>query len=146
QEKYPYNTQDWKDWKDGKAVASLAGEFAGYADKALIEKGDIGVALEAAEMSIEFSPKLVWTRVNLAHAQMFLGDTERARTEYLSHCGTKLEVKGLLWEEAVLQDFSKLRTKDRWDKLMDEVEAKFKAHDCLPNVDKARTEASAKAQ
>jgi hypothetical protein len=105
------------------------------------------VALEAAEMSIEFDPSLVWTRINLAHAQMFLGDTEVALKEYLSHCGTELPIHGgMLWEKAVQDDFSDLRTSDRFDPLMDVVADKFNKHECLPNVDKARTEASAKAQ
>ncbi len=144
-EKYPYNTQAWKDWRaKGKAFdPEAASEYADVADEALKKLGDVDVALEAAQLSIDFNDKLVWTRMNRAHAQMFLKQTDLARTEYLSHCGTKLEVAGgKLWEQVVLEEFSDLRSNDRFDPLMDEVEKKFGKNECLPNVDKAQAEAS----
>jgi dipeptidyl aminopeptidase/acylaminoacyl peptidase len=130
--KYPYDTEYWRAWRAKKepADSSTAEAYADFADKALMRGGAIGVALEAAELSIKFDPppKKIWFIINQAHAHMFLGQTEKARQEYLSHHGEKLEMQsGKLWDTAVVEDFQKLRENGLGDDLMVEIEQQFKS-------------------
>jgi WD40 repeat protein len=130
-EKYPYNTQAWKDWRaKGKALdPDVVSDYADFADEALKGGGDVDVALEAANLSVAFDESLKWTRVNLAHAHMFNGETQLAREQYMAHCQERLEL-GMLWKEAVIQDFREMRAYGRYFPLMDEIEVKFNSPAC----------------
>ena len=127
--KYPYDAAYWREWKAGKEIddSATADAFAGLADKALKEGGDMDTALAAAEFSIRFdkSRKKNWLFINLAHAHMLLGRTKEAREAYLAHAGERIE-SGMLWEDAILDDFEKLRANGRANPLMIEVENVFK--------------------
>jgi WD40 repeat protein len=130
--KYPYNTPYWQAWRaNAEATDAKTSEaYADFADEALMKGGAIKTAFDAAELSMRFDPppKKIWLTINHAHALMFLGQTEKARQEYLAHVGEKLEMlNGKIWESTILEDFQKLRDNGRSEKLMDEIEQKFKS-------------------
>ena len=137
-EKYPYNTKAWKNWRAGKEAVDrdVALAYADFADKALKGVGDLDVALEAANLSVQFDRSLIWTRVNLAHAHMIVGETDLARTEYLEHCRDKLEL-GMSWKEAVLMDFGDMRANGRDFPLMKDIERAFNSEVCVTKADKS---------
>ncbi|MCK1739167.1 WD40 repeat domain-containing protein [Bradyrhizobium sp. 138] len=135
QGKYPYNTEFWRDWEAGKQRldSKLSERFGNFSDDVLKKGGDARIALDAAQLGIDFDPSKLWIRVNRAHAFMFLGQTDLARKEYLQHCAEKLEVEGdVTWRDGVLQDFQKLRANGRSDPLMDEIEQSFGSGGCPP--------------
>jgi WD40 repeat protein len=126
--KYPYDTQHWRAWKAGNmpdavdlSTAYAYGNFAHWA----IEAGDYNLALDAAELSIKFGPKLLWMTMNRTHAFMFLGRTEQARKEYLEHRGKILENSGKPWEVGVVDDFKIYRELGHEHPLMIEIEQAF---------------------
>jgi len=126
--KYPYDTQHWRAWKAGNMpdavdlnTAYAYGNFAHWA----IEAGDYNLALDAAELSIKFGPKLLWMTMNRTHAFMFLGRTEQARKEYLEHRGKILENSGKPWEVGVVDDFKIYRELGHEHPLMIEIEQAF---------------------
>ena len=107
-EKYPYNTEHWKAWKAGRMADAvdpdIAYAFGDFADTAL-KQGDFGIALDAAELGLQFDPEQFWILINRAEAYMFLGHLEEAKRDYLSHRGEKLDqgqIQGQ-WEELVLR-------------------------------------------
>ena len=121
--KYPYNVNPWT--TDDPRDPDVAGAFGNFANDALIA-GDFRKALEAADLGIWFHKEEIWIRINRAHALMFLGQTEKARDEYLTWVGTKLpEANDHLWENEVVEDFSRLRKKGREHPLMIEIEQKL---------------------
>jgi len=131
-DKYPYNTPYWQAWRANKEAtdAKTSEAYADFADEALMKGGAIKTAFDAAELSMKFDPppKKIWLTINHAHALMFLGQTEKARQEYLAHIGEKLEVlNGKLWQTAILEDFQKLRDNGRSEELMYQIEDKFKS-------------------
>jgi WD40 repeat protein len=131
--KYPYNTPYWQAWRANTegTDAKTSEAYADFADEALMNARAFKTAFDAAELSIRFDPppKKIWLTINHAHGLMFLGQTEKARQEYLAHAGEKLEVlNGKTWESAILEDFRKLRDVGGTQPLMDEIEQKFKSH------------------
>jgi hypothetical protein len=134
--KYPYDAKHWrawKAWKTGKAEKTAevvdpetARSYGNFADTA-VSAGDFRIALEAAELGIEFDPAQIWITMNKAHALMFLDRLKEARHEYLAHRGMILtgDPQGP-WEELVVDDFKKYREKGREHELMTEIEREFK--------------------
>ena len=125
--KYPYDGQHWKAWKAGKIAEAVdpetADSYGNFADAA-VRAGDFRIALEAAELGIQFGPEKIWIRGNRAHALMFLDRIPEARDEYLAHRGT--QTPNGLWEEAVVKDFQAYREQSRQHELMSEIENIFK--------------------
>jgi len=126
--KFPYDEKLWKAWiasnTEGAIDSKTAGDFGDFSDQAL-KDGDFPKALEAADLSIRFDPTLIWTKINRAHAFMFLGRLDEARDAYHEHRGETVPNKGL-WEQLVVDDFALLRDQGRRHSLMVEIEDQFK--------------------
>ena len=60
--KYPYDGKHWKAWKAGKIAEAVDSEtadsFGNFADAA-VRAGDFQIALEAAELGIQFGPEKI---------------------------------------------------------------------------------------
>jgi tetratricopeptide (TPR) repeat protein len=113
-----------KDWRAGLNY-SING-IGGLAYTCLLQS-DFATALEAADQAISLAPDAIWLYTNRAHALMFLGRTDEARTLYLKYSGHKDVQKGKSWEAVILEDFADLRKAGLTKPLMDEIEAKFTA-------------------
>jgi tetratricopeptide (TPR) repeat protein len=100
-------------------VGSLAYRF-------VLER-DFARALEVADQAISLAPNELWLYTNRAHALMFLGRVNEARSLYLQYRGQKNVQSGGSWETVVLQHFAELRLRGLRHSLMDEIEAKFTA-------------------
>jgi tetratricopeptide (TPR) repeat protein len=104
----------------------LAGEFAqaiNFADEALAEGATPFWVAPRNAIGI-VSANTVWISAIRAHARMFLGCEDEARTFYLSfHSNKRLTITS--WETAILQDFARLRAAGRSHRLMDEIEKRF---------------------
>jgi predicted Zn-dependent protease len=81
-------------------------------------------ALEASDRAIAAAPGHIWIDTNCAHALMFLGRVEEARTLYLAHRGEKT-LDDKIWEDVILEDFAELRKAGLTNPLMDEIESTF---------------------
>jgi tetratricopeptide (TPR) repeat protein len=88
---------------------------------------DFATALEAADQAISLAPDATWLYTNRAHALMFLGRVDEARSLYLQHSGKKKVQDEKSWDTLVLDDFAELRKAGLTHPLMDEIEAKFAA-------------------
>jgi tetratricopeptide (TPR) repeat protein len=88
---------------------------------------DFASALEAADQAISLAPNAIWFYTNRAHALMFLGRMDEARSLYLQYRGEKNVQDEKSWETCVLGDFAELRKGGLTHPLMDEIEAKFTA-------------------
>ena len=125
--KHPYDTNQWKAWKSGDLAMAVHSEtalkYGNSADK-LLKSGDFRIALDAAELGLQFDPKMTWIIINRAHALMFLGDRKGALKAYQEHIGQEIE-QGK-WEEVVVEDFDSLREKGRDHPQMLEIEQLFK--------------------
>jgi hypothetical protein len=119
--KYPYESEVWR--TPGARDSNIAARFGNYADAA-IKEGDFWNALDASERALQIGPDVTWTRINRAHALMFLGRIAEARNEYLGpNRGTKpLPGSDSTWERLVTNDLRKLRDHYyRHHPLMDEI-------------------------
>jgi WD40 repeat protein len=128
--KYPYDAKHWKAWKARKtadAVDSETADYYGNFADAAVKAGDFQIALEAAELGIQFGPEKIWIRANRAHALMFLNRIPEARAEYLADRNRGAIVLGeKKWEEAIVEDFRSYRETGRTHELMSEIENRFK--------------------
>jgi tetratricopeptide (TPR) repeat protein len=86
---------------------------------------DFAEALEVADQAILLAPDQLWLYANRAHALMFLGRTEEARSLYLKYRGEKDVLEGKSWQTAILEDFAELRKVGLKSRLMDEIEKLF---------------------
>ncbi|MGC9371245.1 MAG: hypothetical protein ACP5DX_17050 [Paracoccaceae bacterium] len=89
-----------------------------------IFSGANGEAEEVARKVLQVDPENTVAQGNLALALMYQGETEAARKIFLQFRGEQLS-NGMVWEEAVRDDFERLREKGRAHPLMDEIEAAF---------------------
>lgn len=105
--------------KSGKAGDLTASFLVGYAWHALFA-GKFSEALAASERSIQFKPHDLVPEINRAHALMFLGRTDEAKSIYLAHKGE--QVQGNSWEQVVEEDFTKLRKAGITNPMMAEIE------------------------
>jgi hypothetical protein len=88
----------------------------------LVLAREFTTALEAIDQTIAVAPDQIWLYANRAHALMFLGRLDEARTLYLTYRGQTLaERSGNSWETAVLEDFAQLRKAGLTNPLMDEI-------------------------
>jgi tetratricopeptide (TPR) repeat protein len=86
---------------------------------------DFAEALETADEAIALEPDKIWLYTNRAHALMFLGRTDEARSLYLKYQGAKNVQEGKSWDTIVLADFAELRKAELTNPLMDEIEKSF---------------------
>ena len=84
-------------------------------------------ALEVVDQTISLAPNNLWLYATRAHALMFLGRVDGARSLYLQYRGEKNVRNGKSWETVVLEDFNELRQIGLTHPLMDEIETKFTA-------------------
>jgi tetratricopeptide (TPR) repeat protein len=84
-------------------------------------------ALETADQAISLAPDEIWLYTNRAHALMFLGRVDEARTLYLQYRGEKKVQGEKSWETSVLEDFAELRKAGLTHPLMDEIEKRLAA-------------------
>lgn len=114
------NTQ-WLD--DLKSTVTSIGGIAFL----FVLKGDFSKALEAGNQATSLMPKEIWMYSNVAHALMFLGRVQNARTLYLKYRGEKDVQGGEPWETIILNDFKDIRKEGLSHPLMDEIERRFQA-------------------
>jgi tetratricopeptide (TPR) repeat protein len=86
---------------------------------------DFNKALSVADQAIALAPNETWLYTNRAHALMFLGRVDEARTLYLQNRGAQNVQEEKSWERVILEDFAELRKAGLTYPLMDEIEAKF---------------------
>lgn len=84
-------------------------------------------ALEASDVAISIAPAEIWLHTNRAHALMFLGRVDEARTLYLRYRSEKNVQNGKAWDSTVLEDFAELRKARLTHPLMDEIKKRFAA-------------------
>jgi hypothetical protein len=81
-------------------------------------------SLEASDRAIAAEPGRVRLYTNRAHALMFLGRVDEARTLYLAHRGEKT-IDNKIWEDDIREDFAALRKAGLTNPLMDEIARTF---------------------
>jgi tetratricopeptide (TPR) repeat protein len=91
----------------------------------LVLRKDFARALDAAKLAISLSPKKIWLYTNQAHALMFLGRVESARSIYLQYRGQQNVSGNDAWEAVILDDFSAMRRAGLNHPLMNEIENRF---------------------
>ncbi len=117
----PGNTGDTQ-WRNNlEIIASQIGNLA----YRFILVGDFGKALASIDQAISLAPEKTWLYVNRAHALMFAGRVDEARTVYLHYCGTKNVQNDKSWEAVALEDFAEFRHAGLTHPLMDEIEKKL---------------------
>ena len=84
---------------------------------------DWALAKQAGDEAFSMDQKDLVPEMNAAHARMFLGETQAARSIYLKYLGRT--VQGRLWENAVRDDFHQLRQAHLDNPLMDTIEAQL---------------------
>jgi tetratricopeptide (TPR) repeat protein len=95
----------------------------------LVLTRDFAKALEAADAAIALAPTEVWLHTIRAHALMFLGRVDEARTLYMKYRDEKNVQDGKSWPTVILEDFAELRQAGQKHPLMDEIETKFNARE-----------------
>ncbi|HET9572142.1 MAG TPA: hypothetical protein VFP29_00265 [Methyloceanibacter sp.] len=70
---------------------------------------DFAKALEVADQAIALAPDQIWLYSNRAHAPMFLGRADEARTVYLQYRGAKNVQGEKSWETVILRLVSAIR-------------------------------------
>jgi tetratricopeptide (TPR) repeat protein len=98
--------------------------IGGMAFKLVLARNFVA-ALQAADQAIALKPDEIWLYTNRAHALMFAGRTDQARSIYLKYRGTKDVGDGKSWETAILEDFAEFRKAGLTNPLMDEIEKLF---------------------
>ena len=87
---------------------------------------DYAKALASAKAAETVRPAELWIKANRAHAEMFSGDAEAARSGYLAHRGKALS-PSVTWEQSTLGDFALFRKAGLTHPLMEEIENRFKS-------------------
>jgi tetratricopeptide (TPR) repeat protein len=67
-------------------------------------------ALETSDRAMALAPDQIIFASNKAHALMFLGRADEARTLYLKYKGQSAGLRRLLWEDEIRKDFTKMET------------------------------------
>jgi hypothetical protein len=106
-----------------RAQVEKAGARRGLAFELLLAK-KFEKSLDASNLATATAPGLVWLYIHRAHALMFLGRVEEARSLYLAHRGEKIQ-DDVIWEDAIRQVFAILRKAELTNPLMAKIEADF---------------------
>jgi tetratricopeptide (TPR) repeat protein len=120
--KDPNNTQLREDMD--RLVAGIGG-----ISYHMVLKKDFSRALDAANLAISVSPKKMWLYSKKAHALMFLGRIESARSIYLQYRGVPNVSGSNGWELTILADFSEMRRAGLNHSLMNDIENRFNRRD-----------------
>jgi TPR repeat protein len=108
--------------RDGKPSKDTAQALTEVAWLALFTR-EFTKALTVADRSHALFPDDLSIETNRAHALMFLGQGEDARTLYLAHKGKLiLEPSDQLWERVIVEDFVEFRKADLTHPMMAEIE------------------------
>ena len=92
--------------KPGTETASALGNVSWYA----LHARKFEDALSATERALALAGDLLWIETNRAHALLFLGRLDEARTLYLAHKGKRVfQEEEKAWEVAIAEDFEALR-------------------------------------
>lgn len=81
-------------------------------------------ALWAGREAVELAPKLDWVRLNYAHALMFSGERDKARSIYLDGFSSASK-DAEKWKDAIRTDFDKLRQRRLEKSLMVEISSRL---------------------
>jgi tetratricopeptide (TPR) repeat protein len=101
------------------ALKEQVAEALGVLSFDAVLSGDDKVSLEAAEQALALDEHLDWVEGNRAHALMFLGRLDEARSVYRRERGSK--VNDGTFEASVRDDYVALRKAGRNHPLMDEI-------------------------
>ena len=97
----------------------LHSELSGLSFHALFA-GRYGLALTAAEEALQIDPTDLAPATNKAHALMYLGRPEEARSLYLEHKG-KPVFANRVWDQEIVNDFQKFINAKQVHPMMSEV-------------------------
>ena len=86
-------------------LQSSIGRIGDLAYKLILAR-NFARALEASDQVIPIAPGMVWLRASRAHALMFIGRIDEARSLYLQYRGEKNVQNGKSWKTIVLEDFA----------------------------------------
>jgi tetratricopeptide (TPR) repeat protein len=86
---------------------------------------DFAHSLEASDLAISLAPDAIWLYGNRAHALMFLGRTDEARSLYLKYRNEANVQDGKTWQTVILEDFTQLRKAGLANPLMAEIQSLF---------------------
>ncbi len=113
--------------RDGKPGKETGRQIHGVSWHALVAR-DFPKALAACDRALSLDPdNALHVNTNRAHAFVFLGRLDEARTLYLEHMGKKMSASDhQLWDTVIADDFAKLRKAGLDHPLMAEIEAAFK--------------------
>ena len=114
----PTNAKWHKEFRQGVSM------IGGLAYRLVLVR-KFSLALEVADQAIALAPDMIWLSTNRAHALMFLGRTEEARSVYERYRGEKNEQGDKSWETGVLEDFAEIRKAGLTNPLMDEIDKQF---------------------
>jgi tetratricopeptide (TPR) repeat protein len=110
-------------WQQGFQFCVVQINLVGYR---FVIARDFAHGLAAAEQSISLAPDMIWLNAHRAHALMFLGRIDEARTIYLRYRDDKNvlgnEANPMSWSKLVVQEFAELRQEGLMSPLMDEIE------------------------
>jgi tetratricopeptide (TPR) repeat protein len=87
--------------------------------------GKFDQALQSADEAISLAPDKVWLYANRAHALMFLGRQDEARTLYLRYRDEKNVQNGKSWKPIIVEDFAEMRKAGLMNPLMEEIAKLF---------------------
>jgi TPR repeat protein len=108
-----------RDGKPDEQVATALNRVAWYA---LFAKG-FTKALTVADRAHTLFPNNLHIETNRAHALMFVGHDEEAKALYLAHKGERVsDQDSKLWEQAIADDFAKLREAGLTSPMMADIE------------------------
>src|SRR6266545_512089 len=125
-EKLAAQTEQAEAAANGKPGAATADKLGAVAWSALFAQ-DFDKALAASDRALALAPDKVWLLTNRAHALMFLGRVDDARSLYLQYRGAKNVQGGKSWETVIIEEFAELRKAGLMHRLMDEIEKRFTA-------------------
>ena len=111
-------------WAGGTLATLFGGGF--IQDRFALFAKDYAKALASAKAAETVRPAELWIKANRAHAEMFSGDAEAARSGYLAHRGKALS-PSVTWEQSTLGDFALFRKAGLTHPLMEEIENRFKS-------------------
>jgi predicted Zn-dependent protease len=79
-------------------------------------------ALTVVDRAYTLSPNNPSIETNRAHALMFMGNDEQAKTLYVAHKGEVFKSDNQLWEQVIAEDFAQFREAGLTHPLMADVE------------------------
>ena len=116
----PGNTGDKHSQED---LRHLSDSIGGLAFRFVLER-DFATGLDAVDRATSLAPDKIWLYAIRAHALMFLGRIEEARSLFLKYRDQD-NVEGKSWKTGILDDFAELREAGLTNPLIDEIQKIF---------------------